>query len=58
MLFIESLGYVYDCPLTCHRQVDDSAAAPDQIVDPLKHGLLDDDLIQQLKNPSFRMMFA
>ena len=27
MLLIESLGKLYDCPLKCHRQVDDSAAA-------------------------------
>jgi hypothetical protein len=35
MLIIESLGKVYDCPLTCHRQVDDSAAAPDRRIDAL-----------------------
>ena len=36
MLFIESLGKLYDCPLKSHRQVDDSAAtSPDRRIDAL-----------------------
>lgn len=36
MLFIESLGKLYDCPLKSNRQVDDSAAtSPDRRIDAL-----------------------
>jgi hypothetical protein len=46
------------CALLVWVRLKELAAQPGRTVYQLKHGLLDDDLIQQLRNPSLRMVLA